>query len=149
MDDGGIQKFFSKREMSKEDYSEDTGIDEPGSDPWPGFTRGTSQEIVVSDFDGQLSEDCKATKQDQRRESPDTYLCTKCNIKIIVDERPEHEDWHFAKNLAASERTADTVHVHTPSMSKKTKSTRPQKGPKKPGGGTHGEKGQSKLAFGR
>ena len=87
-----------------------------------------------------------------------TYFCKDCHKDVIVAQREEHEDWHFAKQLAAQESTR-------PSTSHAQPNSRPSGGyvalAKSSRGGAsastrgHGasrtakpEKGQKRLAFG-
>lgn len=82
--------------------------------------------------------------------APDTdrpsFTCPRCSTLLPFEQREEHEDWHFAKDLAnedraqASRERASTASTNTPPPVKKA--TRSGK----KGGG---EKGQRTLAFGK
>jgi hypothetical protein len=57
----------------------------------------------------------------------DQYLCRRCGNTIQLDEKNEHDDWHFAKDLeeqdgaASTEPSAQTVpppHALPPQVSK-------------------------------
>lgn len=76
------------------------------------------------------------------------FLCDRCKISLPFEDQEEHEDWHFAKDLAQEDRAEvmkRTAPPAPPSPSKKPK--------KSSGGGKKGvggrEKGQRKLFFGK
>jgi DNA polymerase eta len=99
---------------------------------------------------------------------PNTYLCAKCHTRLPVDERQEHEDWHYAKDLEEQFREAETIHNTTaqepaviiPNLqtTKQQSTAIPtvKRGRGRPPGshnisrgrGGASEKGQKKLAFG-
>ena len=82
-------------------------------------------------------------------EATPKHPCPKCHTLIPITELPEHEDWHFAKELAEEERRA----TRTPPPA--TQSNNHRKGKRRGNGGGGGggakgvEKGQRKLAFGK
>ena len=168
--DGGIQRFFGTRETSGEEYDA-----EPSSEEIRAASRSGSVSIptdheveppadrssspICDGLAGAMTHDSVASLH---QASLDTFFCQKCGTHLPFGDQTEHEDWHFAKELQASERAAD----HLPSSnaapatataaagsSKKIKTVKAQRGPRKPGGGGGGggvgEKGQSKLVFGR
>jgi DNA polymerase eta len=80
----------------------------------------------------------------------DTFLCPRCSTSLPLSEKSEHEDWHFAKDLAkdlqAQERTERTP---VPVPPKPPKQRGKVRGRPAGGGGSavKGEKGQRRLAF--
>lgn len=78
----------------------------------------------------------------QNVKAPLTQHCAKCNIPIPVSEVPEHQDWHFAKDLAEEEkRNAKVVAIPQPVA------VLPTRGKRKASQMGTVEKGQSKLKF--
>lgn len=80
----------------------------------------------------------------------DTFFCARCNMRLPLNEKAEHEDYHFALDLSremrAEERTAPSM-MHA---ARNTPTPKPSRGRGRPPGGGRGtEKGQAKLAFGR
>ena len=74
----------------------------------------------------------------------ESYLCQRCNQHILVDDKAEHEDFHFAQDLQNQHSTPPRP---TPKISQppaKAKST--ARG--RQTGGVGSEKGQRKLQFG-
>lgn len=74
-----------------------------------------------------------------------SYRCPRCNRTLHEAEQPEHEDWHFAKDLEAQEREAarsSPQHIPSPSTGLSPRNR----------GGRNGrgrtEKGQMRLRFG-
>ena len=153
VDDGGIQKFFGRYESSKEEFDDDFEAEDiaaPGSRP--SSTTPMDSNIVrhrSNDPTNAENPDADVVSSDNQG-TLDNYICAQCRASIPIHEQAEHEDWHFAKNLQAKERTTEHkkhVPVRPAQTNSKMKTVKPQKGPRKPGGGSI-EKGQSKLAFG-
>ncbi|KAF2086349.1 DNA/RNA polymerase [Saccharata proteae CBS 121410] len=150
---GGIQRFFAhqRQDSSRGDSELEAGSDQaeqansrshserpPSSPPPDGHAAGKGRS--------------------------DTYLCPRCSTAIPVSETTEHEDWHFAKDLAkqlqAEERGQPNA-ATTAVAASASSSSRPHKpSTPKPGGRGRGrppnsaaargpEKGQKKLAFGK
>ena len=75
------------------------------------------------------------------------YTCTQCNKCLPEDDKNEHDDWHFAKDLETQERDA--------ARSSAQQTSRPSQGTTSSGsrrgrGGSRGkpERGQMRLRFG-
>ena len=162
VDDGGIQKFFGRREMSRDEQDVEASVEEfhasrSDSVPLPTNNVGPAENASSPHIENDSADMGMSNLAAPRRQSSlDTFFCQKCQTHLSFDDQTEHEDWHFAKELQASDRadqrplpasTASAVVVTDPS--KKTRAVKPQRGPRKPGGGGAAEKGQSKLAFGR
>jgi DNA polymerase eta len=79
-----------------------------------------------------------------------SYTCPRCNEDISEDQRDEHDDWHFAKDLEAQEVRADqTSRDIVQQSSKRIIPDRKKTAPGRPRGSTSKpEKGQKRLFFG-
>jgi DNA polymerase eta len=136
VDNGGIQRFLGKgKESSAEELEDDAehfGI------------LGPSLEEETSINSGHFMG--TADKPSLQQQSIRTFLCERCNSEVAEVKYEEHNDWHFAKNLADADRvtTAVSSSSHTFNVRNKAK---PGQGPMKKA--TASEKGQSKLAFGK
>ncbi|CAZ83435.1 unnamed protein product [Tuber melanosporum] len=76
------------------------------------------------------------------------FLCDRCKTSLPFEDQEEHQDWHFAKDLAREDRTEVMKRIVSPAPP--SSSRKPRKGSgsgngKKGGGGS--EKGQRKLIF--
>jgi len=168
MDDGGIQRFFSKQDSSKGEYDDEFGAPEdtmametdgpaPHNEQLPHLNDdGTAQERLETSDD---ILDHRSTPPPANNSNPSeaalVYSCSKCNATISFASKPEHEDWHFAKELQANDRSilpsaSSSKMTAAPSVtggSKKPATLGAKRGPKKPG--ATAEKGQKRLAFGQ
>ncbi|KUL92174.1 hypothetical protein ZTR_02566 [Talaromyces verruculosus] len=79
-----------------------------------------------------------------------TFTCPRCNEQVPEDQREEHDDWHFAKDLDAQEVRADqTSRNIAEQSSRRTASDRKKTGPGRPrAAAPKTEKGQKRLFFG-
>jgi DNA polymerase eta len=80
----------------------------------------------------------------------ETYLCNRCSKKVPIDNKIEHEDFHFAQDLQ-NERSSPPPAQPPPKPVPPAKSAKPKARARPPGGvsGNGGvEKGQRRLAFG-
>ena len=182
IDDGGIQKFFAKKEESREEHDDDFGAKDQTTPPNPNSS-SPRDDGSSPDLDEATHQNIKDVPQVDIPVSsithpamsllphpstscfPSTYLCSRCSAPIPTARKSEHEDWHFAKDLQASERTTtllSSTALSKPALAgmatenKEVESVAAKKGPRKPGGnGGAGvskkgvEKGQKRLAFGR
>lgn len=83
----------------------------------------------------------------QHQTSIEQFFCSRCNKSLPLEEKVEHDDWHFAKDLQSEERAAPTS----------ASAPRPPKPPTHHKGRGRGrppkdalgraEKGQKRLAF--
>ena len=135
--DDGIQKFLAKPQSGKEDQAASpasrsgTPTLEPNSE---------TERLFVDDFPG----------APDNAESPAFYGCSKCQAQIHLADKPEHDDWHFAKDLEANKRGPDSAPPEPPEHSKRPIPVKSHRGrPRKTGGVGVGDRGQTKLAFGR
>ena len=160
IDDGGIQKFFAKKEESREEHDEEFGARDELTMAMakPPSPREDDSEVDLDETENQndnatILQDPLASSNNQTPKSASTslstYLCTRCPIPtpVPIPQKPEHEDWHFAKDLQASERTSTSTATLLPATNpskpwlggkatenKEIESVRKQKGPRKPGG---------------
>lgn len=154
-------------------WPEPTDFDDvPSAQPRQSTAPRRPPEPIMSDF---VSSDIDDEPFPRRGPSPPTsYTCSQCQKRVLVAEQPEHEDWHFARDLQTEERkAASTPSAISTSTSKgtstSTSTSRPSQPLKSPRGrgrppgsassraGGLGlataraekEKGQSRLDFGR
>ncbi|PWY90844.1 DNA/RNA polymerase [Aspergillus heteromorphus CBS 117.55] len=133
IDDSGIKRFFSKPSGTN-----------PQPDPDNAKTGDSTERL-----------DEHATPMPQSEENspqpaelaPGLYTCGRCGSVLSEHERGEHDDWHFAKDLADEERPTTGTHqqargppTHAGASNSRNKANRSSRG--KP------EKGQTRLTFG-
>jgi len=53
----------------------------------------------------------------------DQYQCKRCNQSIALSEKAEHDDWHFAQDLADEDGTRDSVPTPSNTITLSTAST--------------------------
>ena len=178
IDDGGIQKFFPKREASREEHDEDLAADES---MLMATTRSTSSDYEkaprhtgdIDPYDAADANNPTTTNPPVTPRLPhpdplivppriattvhqsslDTYFCPKCTKPVPFSGKEEHQDWHFAKDLQAQDRSTSTSVTTTSSIStskptltstnvllggKATDNRGISKGPNKPGDGVGG-----------
>lgn len=70
------------------------------------------------------------------------YLCPRCNDTLPEEGKPEHDDWHFAKDLESEDREAMTTGPSSPPRVSRQTPSRGRGGRGKP------ERGQMRLQFG-
>ncbi|KAI5257972.1 sister chromatid cohesion protein Eso1 [Aureobasidium subglaciale] len=155
VEESGIQRFFGARQESsgavsekeeREDFREEA---EEAHSPFdiPPSAQLRSDDVSRSHAGEQRVE---STKDNGR------YTCSRCNSSLLVTEQGEHDDWHFAKDLAADlaaeERTSSAAREQSrpPSTSSsKNPAAQPKnKGRERPPNVAKAEKGQKKLKFG-
>jgi len=90
-----------------------------------------------------------------QQQTLDSYFCERCRKQLPVHNRAEHDDWHFAKELAKEMQEEQRSSSDLPRPSHQMSKPAPGRGRGRPsGGGGSGrpavaEKGQKKLAFGK
>lgn len=102
------------------------------------------QEIVPPETEQALL-DNERMANNNRQSFIEKYFCSRCNKSMAATDKPEHEDYHFAKDLQAEEQQPSAQQPPPkPSIQQKSK------GRGRPPNASTGrsEKGQSKLAFG-
>jgi DNA polymerase eta len=146
VDDGGIQRFFAKKETP------------PSLRPNDGLTENNGGETLGSrdtkvDSEGQSLPDEGPLAQ-ANDETPGSRPCARCGARL---ESPEsfqsHQDWHFAIDLQEQERgrlgfgnQQSAIAANTHSGGRKPGPAAPA--PKQPGRPKKTERGQQKLSFG-
>lgn len=80
----------------------------------------------------------------------ETFFCVKCNKRLPMGAKVEHDDYHFALDLSKEMRAEDRIVPNTMQTVRNTPASKPSRGRgRPPGSGRSVEKGQAKLAFGR
>ncbi|KAJ5795116.1 DNA-repair protein UmuC-like N-terminal [Penicillium paradoxum] len=74
------------------------------------------------------------------------FICPRCSKSMLEYEKEEHDDWHFAKDLANQDREEAKVSRPLPSTKSNARGTT-TRGRGGRGGGSKPEKGQMRLAF--
>ncbi|MCJ1248744.1 DNA-directed DNA polymerase eta rad30 [Trapelia coarctata] len=163
--DGGIQRFFSKQDSSKEDYHDEFGAPEDALAVEADTPAPRNKKLLHLNDDAAAQKGLKTSDDilgipplaDNPHPStaPLAYFCSKCNASLPLASKAEHEDWHFATELQANDRsilpTASsskmTAAAHATGGIKQPATLGAKRGPKKHG--ATAEKGQKKLVFGR
>ncbi|KAL9006032.1 MAG: hypothetical protein Q9188_001210 [Gyalolechia gomerana] len=161
---GAIQRFLSRQGTSHEQSDEDVssthsevdqlkGLSSPlnaiNNDQQPeGYiTRDTARAIASGDFASPNDSSSGPPPNGSRLTSKDVepYFCSDCGQGTPADSREEHQDWHFAKSLAAAEKGNGPQQASSQGLvaPKKTATHRVASHTQK-----KVEKGQSRLAFG-
>lgn len=154
VDGGGIRRFFTNRAPAT-----DSPID-PLDDPqqcaaYAGPGPASTLEPMAKEEDDNLSnlhEDL-FDPSGEATPPPGVYVCSQCKQLTLEDERIEHEDWHFAKELERQERlaAASTGGISSTSLSRPNNGTGPSSNARSRGGRSgrgKTEKGQMRLTFG-
>ena len=95
-----------------------------------------------------------APPQFMHQRSLDTWFCPKCGAQVS-EEQAEHEDWHFAQELADQMREQDRIEASASKPVQQVPKPPPTRGRGRPPGTVSGasgrkpEKGQKTLAFGK
>lgn len=85
---------------------------------------------------------------DSLETQPGLYFCSQCNKPVSDDERVEHDDWHFAKELEIQERQAARYfHPQSRPSNAPTPSNIRSRGGRGGRGNGKTEKGQMRLFF--
>ncbi|KAF2149742.1 DNA/RNA polymerase [Myriangium duriaei CBS 260.36] len=150
VDEGGIRTFFGTRRESTEEgqegAEEELRMEEAAVDsflPPPSAQREMSPGRAASPA---LARDVMP----QTDAGQDSYTCDRCRKSIPLDDKTEHEDWHFARDLQREESGMAAPPPPPAKPPSKPPTQQKGKGRGKPPGQALGraEKGQSKLAFG-
>jgi DNA polymerase eta len=78
------------------------------------------------------------------------FTCPRCSMSVLEYEKEEHDDWHFAKDLANQDREESRASQPLPPAKGSARGTTPRgRGGRGGGGSGRGkpEKGQMRLAF--
>ncbi|KAF1354952.1 hypothetical protein BDV97DRAFT_366160 [Delphinella strobiligena] len=148
--DGSIQRFFSVPNVTRESTGDTEREDQhdrvehrvseeatqlPPSSP----AEETGHDSETSSTNHPIGNDIRLRTADDAEQ----YTCARCDRSLQVIDQGEHEDWHFAKDLQAKERSPGAI-GQTPRPRPPTNRGRGRGRPNNRGP----EKGQSRLAFG-
>ena len=143
LNDGGIQRFFLKHEISSEDLVEhndpNDDVENPIAKPHDYLSEHESKKVQPHGNNYQSS-------APQQQTAIDSYFCDRCSKNVATKAKAEHDDWHFARDLQLQEQVPQSSKADTHALP----------GLKKPQVSKSGnvsaykkfEKGQSRLAFG-
>ncbi|KAI9676080.1 MAG: DNA-directed DNA polymerase eta rad30 [Caeruleum heppii] len=112
-DDGGIGRFLTKRESSREEHDEEFGAEDmSGEDSGQATGTVTAPERDEARTEGPLHLEAKEAggvsfnaKPQACHVSDPLWQCADCNKSMELREKEEHRDWHFAKSLQAEDRS--------------------------------------------
>jgi len=143
--DGGIQRFFTKKEATIPRVV--VGL---GSDAAPGGKH--EQETRHPILSEAAAESDEPHRDGSMVEAPMAgYLCSRCTARFETSvSLQSHLDWHLAKDLQEEERVSQTLASRPAIASSSQAGTcKPASAPpKRPGRPKKTERGQSKLKFG-
>ncbi|KAI9695859.1 MAG: DNA-directed DNA polymerase eta rad30 [Candelina mexicana] len=138
LDTDGIQKFFVKKQGSRDEHGADFGIHDDFADAVttqvpsiedsvdPKDSSGCQSPIIgghTSNLGGQSSDPTSTETQAQHnhhnprctsiphvhQSSITTYTCDRCKKIMQMAEKEEHQDWHFARDLQTQERASSSA----------------------------------------
>jgi DNA polymerase eta len=182
LDNAGIQRFFAKKDTIEENDEEfgsenitfaeaavtpeqqEDAVDEIGNDHDESVGRNSHRNIEEfrpsSHKAAEGSIDVQRT-QELHQQTITSYFCEKCGKSVPLSDQEEHQDWHFAKDLQAEERSNsrhESPSVHNTSRAIHEIQRPISRGPDRPkkhagtttkANGGKPEKGQIKLEFRR
>lgn len=154
VDDGGIQRFFAKKQASGEserglglDEASPTHEGEKAPEESPAHDAATDNNAVVAPAE-------RPRSQPHDARSPTAYMCRRCNAAFDdAEQEQNHSDWHLAKELQEEEeRRGGSTLAHLSSASAPTSGIVGRKGSAAPqrrvGRPKKMDSKQSKLSFG-
>lgn len=154
LDNGGIERFFAKRDLFHGANS-GLGSDDTAISGQSGQRLGTLKEEVMSGepagSEGVGKGDEVYNGNSESEPGPIiTLTCLRCNARLdSPEELQSHQDWHFAKELQEQERVSQTfVNQSSASSSRAGNPKSTSTTPKRQGRPKKVERGQSKLKFG-
>jgi len=149
--DGGIQRFFTKKETPPSLGSDDADprgdggetLGTPGTDAPSGAVVGSAEPSI---------EGTATATQTNDQELAGSHSCPRCGASLETSEALQsHQDWHFAKDLQEQERGMIAFGNHASTVAGSAQSGVRKAGPaasKRPGRPKKTERGQQKLSFG-
>ncbi|KAK3396141.1 hypothetical protein B0T20DRAFT_262245 [Sordaria brevicollis] len=151
---GGIERFFAKKELSHGANS-GLGSDDTAIRGQSGQRLGILKEEVMSGEPAGSEGVGKADEVYNGNSDPEpgpinTLTCSQCNARFdSPEELQDHQDWHFAKKLQEQERVGQTFASQPAASGSRVSSQKPiSTTPKRQGRPKKVERGQSKLKFG-
>lgn len=145
VDGGGISRYMASRQ-----YSRDT----PEMETSNNFNHSEANEDVIdADELYTTSDNLQQLAQPEpshlHQQTLDTYFCPRCNKSIPVEDQPEHEDWHFAKDLSKELHDQERNSSSRPAPNHQMPAPKGRGRPPGVSTGKKPEKCQRKLAFGK
>ena len=123
----------------REDLDEDADQIDPTAPP-PSAQPAPSSDLPADHL--------RPPDQDLHQTSLDTYFCDRCSRSIPLEDKVEHEDFHFAQDLQNQHSSPSRPPPKPIPPAKITKSKSRGRPPMTVGGSDGVEKGQKRLAFG-
>ena len=133
VDEEGIQKFFSRREPSRDEHGDEVGAEDQEFPPKIGSsspsigsddaalcnaarvydnTNLRANNIPATDHtatvDATSSETTPGVSTFLHQSSISSYYCARCRKSLSAADKAEHEDWHFAKDLQVDQQSTST-----------------------------------------
>lgn len=139
---GGIQHFFLKNETSSEDlvehYDPTDDVEDSVAKPQGCLSEQDAEKVQPNGNNHQSSAAAQQT-------TIESYFCDRCSKDVAVNNKAEHDDWHFARDLQLQEQASHSskADTHAPSSKKSQVSKSGYASAYR-----KFEKGQSRLAFG-
>jgi DNA polymerase eta len=148
-EDNPIHKFLVPQKDSRGSASEDyPHLDDEDAAP---EEYEQSREESRAELREELPPSAQKTSHPSlHQQSIESYFCARCKSEVPVTDQSEHEDWHYAKDLAKELQAEDRSSSNTPRPPQSA--PKQPKGRGRPAGGAANkgvEKGQKKLAFGK
>ena len=126
IEENGITRFFAKTSTT-----ESTNPEDPATILIENSDRSVTSEGLLYEI------------------PPGFYACSQCTQPVLEDEKTEHEDWHFAKELESQERqAARNTGPGTSPANTNANTNASTRGRGGRGGRVKTEKGQMRLTFG-
>lgn len=106
-----------------------------------------AEECIEANGPSSAQPQYEVVQYPKARKELETYFCPRCNGYMPLDEKAEHDDFHFAMDLSKQMRQDD----RRPSNENKTPAKKSTRGRGRPPGskGNNPGKDQAKLVFGR
>ncbi|KAG5793239.1 hypothetical protein H9Q69_007717 [Fusarium xylarioides] len=166
VEDGGIQRFFSKRPSTDHERTPLTDSHTPGEDPKDSSlpsdpTQKTLSFATKHDYEAPHESDLTMHEShaspwhesafdvqvDQQQHSLTDVVCSRCKASFADPEALQsHRDWHMAKDLQDAERVKPTFAERQPAARNSAQKTQGTTSRRSRGGKL--EQGQSRLKFG-
>ncbi|CCT69748.1 related to DNA polymerase eta [Fusarium fujikuroi IMI 58289] len=166
VEDGGIQRFFSKRPSTDHEKTSLTDSHTPEEDPKDSslppdpaqktFTLATKydyearheSDLTMHESHGSpWHESAFDVQVDQQQHSLTDVVCSRCKASFADPEALQsHRDWHMAKDLQDAERVKPTFAERQPAARNSAQKTQGTTSRRSRGGKL--EQGQSRLKFG-
>jgi len=138
--DGGIQRFFTRKETSD---SLSNGL---GSDDAAILNKG---DDLLGSVSGESPDEAYQDHSNHHETPIILHVCSRCNVSLETPEALQsHQDWHFAKDLQDEDQRVNLTLASRETAAASSSRTAAAPPPKRPGRPKKTERGQSKLKFG-